>query len=61
MSDMKYQEYKCSTCGAKDEAKLFQNESTPPVVNCWKCGQGYNMKISDMLMKYKGMFPVIHA
>lgn len=42
-------------CGETDKIKLFPNESTPPMVGCWKCRAGHGLSIQGMMEQRRGM------
>ena len=47
----------CNKCGAEDTVKLFEDESVPSAVNCWKCHAGFQKDINEMIATGSGMFP----
>ena len=50
--------YKCAQCGAEDNVRLFQHETPPPVINCWKCHSGQKQPdIAVCIARGVGMFP----
>ena len=52
-------EYVCASCGATDHLKLFQEEPIEPIIHCWKCKAGRNLKRNEALATGEGMFPSI--
>lgn len=49
--------YTCKQCGSIDCARLYENEATPPVINCFHCHAGFNKPLDEMLGQGIGMFP----
>lgn len=58
-SDVREQLYKCTSCSAEDTVKLYQQERTPPCINCWACRAGRKVEVQQMLSQRLGMFPVV--
>jgi hypothetical protein len=57
--DMHEVTYVCanSKCGVSDKLRLFPNEPVPVAINCYRCHNGMGLKIDEMVIEQRGMFP----
>lgn len=54
---VRYFEYVCTKCNAKDVLKNFPDELIPPAANCWNCRAGREFQsTSDQIANGVGMF-----
>lgn len=49
--------YRCTNCQAVDHDRSNAGQMPPLVLNCWKCGAGRNVSLTDMQRTGSGMFP----
>ena len=56
---VRYAKYKCEQCKAEDTDKIFSHEQPVPIINCWKCHAGLNIKNpAEQFAARKGMICV---